>query len=488
MNKVWGVAPCAISFFIFAIVLFSDFMPAPFSNYAAQRFFLAGLLVIVAVFSSGFLIRRDGFCYLTQVWPATLVCIGFVFLSLPFSKAQVVWVEPGMYALFFLGFVQAGLLPKQWKQKENWVIILVSVTAIVSAFYGATTVLVYLFAMSDRVAKLSEYIPWGFVNIRYWSHIATWLLPLLPLAILIGPLKKLRLWRFFVALGTALWWWIVFLSSSRGTMLGVSFGVLLVALLIGRPAVPWLKVFLRYLAYGIVAWFVLSIFIPSMLLDDVSTRSLKSDTSGRMPLFAEAWRMSLVEFPLGLGPQSWLTHEIITENYRRSPKFGHPHNMYLMWAAEYGWLLIGAILILAAQAMRLFWKRRLELARDDTHALPLAAFTASVSAALLHAGVSAVFIAPGSMLIGFLVLSVFWALISEDRSVSYSASIAKRTIVAIMTMVAMGVLCLFWINEVRVYHGAMINDQVFYYEKVPEGSLPRFWLHGNYPRHESQMP
>ncbi|MCL1488306.1 MAG: hypothetical protein MH186_10710 [Marinobacter sp.] len=67
-----------------------------------------------------------------------------------------------MYALFFLGFVQAGLLPKQWKQKENWVIILVSVTAIVSAFYGATTVLVYLFAMSDRVAKLSEYIPWGF--------------------------------------------------------------------------------------------------------------------------------------------------------------------------------------------------------------------------------------------------------------------------------------------------------------------------------------
>jgi hypothetical protein len=47
----------------------------------------------------------------------------------------------------------------------------------------------------------------------------------------------------------------VFLSSSRGTMLGVAFGVLLAAVLIGRPAAPWLKVFLKYLVYGLVARF-----------------------------------------------------------------------------------------------------------------------------------------------------------------------------------------------------------------------------------------
>lgn len=488
MQKPWSVALCLLVAAFFLLVLFADFMPMPIGSYATQRFFLVGFLGFVIVFSSAFLIYRDGFKSLVEIWPAVALSIGFIFLSLPFHRALFTWVEPGMYALFFLGFVLAGSLPKRWEQKEGWLIILVGVAAVTSAFYGAASITVYLFVMSDGVASLSAYIPWGFVSIRYWSHIATWLLPLLPLAVLVGPLRKQRLWCFSIAIGAALWWWIVFLSSSRGTMLGVAFGVLLAAVLIGRPAAPWLKVFFKYLTYGVVAWFLLSVLIPSFLLDEVSMRTLKSDTSGRVPLFIEAWRMSLVEFPFGLGPQSWLTHEIITESYRQSPKFGHPHNMYLMWAVEYGWLLIVAILVLAAQAVRLFWRRRNELGQDSTRAIPLAAFTASVSAALLHAGVSAVFMAPGSMLIGFLVLSVFWALISDARVTSTTKPTTKRAIAALVVILTGGMLCLAWLKEVRAYHSAMIVDEVFYYENVPMGTLPRFWFHGNFPRHESQMP
>ncbi|WP_177313711.1 O-antigen ligase family protein [Marinobacter gelidimuriae] len=488
MQKACSLALCLLTVAFFLLVLFADFIPMQVGSYAAQRFFILGFLGFFVVFSLGFLIYRDGFRWLVDIFPAAMLSVGFILLSLPFCKIAFAWVEPGMYALFFLGFVLAGRLPRQWVQKERWLTILVGVAAITSAFYGASTFTVYLFAMSDSVANLSTYIPWGFVSIRYWGHIATWLLPLLPLAVLVGPLQKQRLWRLSVAIGAALWWWIVFLSSSRGTMLGVAFGVFLAAVLIGRPAVPWLKVFFKYLVYGVIAWFLLSVLIPSVLLDEVSMRTLKSDTSGRMPLFIEAWRMSLIEFPLGLGPQSWLTHEIITEGYRKSPKFGHPHNMYLMWAAEYGWLLMVGLLVLAAQAVRLFWRRRNELVHDDTKALPLAAFTASVSAALLHAGVSAVLMAPGSMLIGFLVLSVFWALISDDSVTSTNKPTTKRTIVALAVALAGGLLCLTWLKEVRAYHSAMIVDEVFYYENVPMGTLPRFWLHGNFPRHESQMP
>ena len=138
--------------------------------------------------------------------------------------------------------------------------------------------------------------------------------------------------------------------------------------------------------------------------------------------------------------------------------------------------------------MRLFWRRRNELAQDDTKALALAAFTASVSAALLHAGVSAVFMAPGSMLIGFLVLSAFWALINDDSVFSENKPTKKRTMVAITIVLVGSVLCLAWLKEVRAYHSAMVADQVFYFESVPAGTLPRFWFHGNFPRHESQMP
>jgi len=474
--------------FLYLVVLFADLMPMPLGNYATQRYLLLAFLGLVVVFLLIFLIRNEGLLIVKRLWPALLVSVSFIILALPFNAAPFNWVEPGMYALFFLGFVLAGRFLKTVLKKEILVTGFVGISAVLAAFYGGITISVYLFAMSDGVTDLSAYIPWGFVNIRYWSHIATWLLSLLPLAVLIGPLKDQRLWRFFIALGAALWWWIVFLSSSRGTMLGVAFGVLLAALFIGRPSLPWLKVFARYLVYGAIAWLLLSVLIPYLLIDDVRIRSIKLHSSIRMFQLGETWRMSLVDLPFGMGPQSWLTHDIITEDYRQSPKFGHPHNMYLMWAAEYGWLVVGAILVLAGQAIRLFWRRKNELVAGDGSALPLAAFTASVSAALLHAGVSAVFIAPGSMLIGFLVLSVFWMLISDDIPVPQNKLKTKRTMPALAVALVASVLCFFWLSQVQAYHAAMVNDKAFYSKNVPNGSLPRFWTHGNYPRHQSQMP
>lgn len=362
--------------------------------------------------------------------------------------------------------------------------------SIAAAFYGGATITVYLFALSDQVAKLSSFIPWGFVNIRYWSHVATWLIPLLPLAVLMGPLKDQRLWRFFVALGAALWWWIEFLSTSRGSMLGIAFGAVLASLLMGRAALPWLQVFLRYLVYGVLAWLLLSVVVPSLVLDEVTMRTLKADSSGRMPLFIEAWQMSLENFPFGMGPQSWLTHELLTEHYQRSGKFGHPHNMYLMWAAEYGWILIAALLTLVAQAIRLFWQQRAEIRSGGATelALPLVAFTASVSAALLHAGVSAVFMAPGSMLIGFLVLCVFWSLITPGAPPVPPEQSRKRLLASVLFAVLVCLPCVYWLSAITGYHADMVRDEAFYYENVPAGTLPRFWFHGNFPRHSDQMP
>nr|WP_281496384.1 O-antigen ligase family protein [Marinobacter sp. S0848L] len=312
----------------------------------------------------------------------------------------------------------------------------------------------------------------------------------MPLAVLVGPFKDERLWRFFVALGTALWWWVVFLSTSRGTMLGLAFGVLLVIVLLGRSALPWLKIVIQHLIYGGLVWALLSGIVPWLLLDEVNIRALKTDSSGRMPLFIEALSMSFENFPFGMGPQSWLTHAVLTDEYERSPKFAHPHNMYLMWAAEYGWLLISALLVLVAQASRLFWRRRREARSHGGSqlALPLAGFTASVSSALLHAGVSAVFIAPGSMMVGFVVLSTFWAIIAADALPHKSEMPLGRALSAGSVGLLLGLICYVWLSEVANYHKAMDSDQQFYFDNVPEGRLPRFWFHGNFPRRSELMP
>lgn len=477
-------------------VLFIDFLSVPLRGYADQRLLLLslpGLLTLLA--GQRVLIGGTTLVQSRDLWPI-LPGLGlanlFLLLPFPYLSQSFNWVEPGMYASYFLVIVLGGVYLARTRQTTPLIEIFACIAAIACFFYGAMTINVYLFAMNDSVANLVNYIPWGFVNIRYWSHIATWLLPLLPLAVLAGPYKDQRLWRAGVALAAALWWWIVLMSSARGTMMGVIFGSVFACLLFGRPALPWLKTFLKYLVLGGCAWLLLSVLIPSLLLDEIHVRSLKADSSGRMPLFREAFQMSLQNFPFGMGPQSWLTHEIITDEYRNSPKFGHPHNMYLMWAAEYGWLLIGGLLVLVGQAARYLWaKRKLVrsgLAPDLT--LPLVAFTASVSAALAHAGVSAVFMAPGSMLIGLLVLTLFWALIQPPVPVEHHAKPYRKVgrFAVLVIFAAATVLYGFWLREAWHYYKAMEEDVEYYQENVSGGTQPRFWFHGNFPRHPDQMP
>ncbi|MFP3977859.1 O-antigen ligase family protein [Marinobacter sp. KMM 10035] len=412
-----------------------------------------------------------------------IVAASFLALTVPYSGSLYVWVEPGLYAGFFFGFVALGQFISSVKWEARVAVAVVYAAVIAAALYGAITLMIFVFALSDQVANLSAFIPWGFVNIRYWGHIATWLMPLLALAVLIGPLREQKLWRFLAATGAALWWWIIFLSASRGTLIGLAFGVLLAMALIGRPALPWLKMFGRYFIYGVIAWLVLSVVIPLVILDHSELRTLHATTSGRMPLFVEAWRMSLENFPFGMGPQSWLTHEVITDEYKKSSKFAHPHNMYLMWAAEYGWLIIGSLLLLAGQAIRLFWHRREEMRanHEGVRVLPLAAFTASVSAALVHASASSVFIAPGSMLVGFMVLCVFWGLISPSSTRVPQKGKARGLFAAVATLL-FGILAIFWLREVAIYHHAMEDDRDSRYEGVPYGTPPRFWYYGDFPR------
>jgi hypothetical protein len=107
------LALCLLIVVFFLFVLFADFMPMPVGSYATQQFFLYAFLGLMVVFLSAFLVYRDGFQRSVEVLPAVVLSVGSVLLSLPFGKAPFVWVESGMYAVFFLGFVLAGRLPRQ---------------------------------------------------------------------------------------------------------------------------------------------------------------------------------------------------------------------------------------------------------------------------------------------------------------------------------------------------------------------------------------
>lgn len=199
--------------------------------------------------------------------------------------------------------------------------------------------------------------------------------------------------------------------------------------------------------------------------------------------------MSIQHFPFGMGPQSWLTHDLLTQEYSESSKFGHPHNMYLMWAAEYGWLQVFLLAIFAVQCTFLFWKRRttLLLEGETKDINVLCGVAASVIGALVHAGVSAVFIAPGSMLVGVLVLAGFWALIVpcglfEVRGVQANPKSSGRLVFTAFLAPLIVLLWLLWLGQVHSYYVDMRTDEIYYKEELKQPTMPRFWFHGNFPR------
>lgn len=430
-----------------------------------------------------------------MLWPFLLLLLSFALAALQYNSQPFYSIEPVFYALYFLAFGLLGGILRQVNLVHEAAQAALLVATISCFFYSAMTITVYLFAITDDFSRLDHIIPWGFVSIRYWSHVATWLVPLFPLGLLLAPWKENRLWQLGVAFMAAVWWWVIFMSSSRGTMVGLAVGFLLVWVCFGRAALPWVKLSVRFALYGLLVWLLLSVLIPSLVFDDLYIRGIKASSSGRMRLWQEAWVMSLQHFPFGMGPQSWLTHDILTDAYRSPPKLGHPHNMYLMWAAEYGWISILGLVVLGGYGLRRMLGKASAIRQScDPGGLWLCAFTASVAAALIHAGVSAVFIAPGSMLVGLVVLSIFWALIMPEREeqkvtegpTAGRSGFSRVTgyLIAVAFLVAGG----FWFRDVLRYQQAMADDLEYYQNELSMGHLPRFWFHGNFPRHPSQMP
>jgi O-antigen ligase len=475
----------------FLAVLFADFLPSFGGSYADQRFLLAVLIGSVLSTAIFFLLFKglSSKTVVGHLLPSIAFCLSFPVLSFTFWGQAYAFVEPGLYAFYFAAIFCGGLALVMMRGEHNFLETFVVVAAFACFFYGAMSVNVYLFALVDGQAELSDFIPWGFVNIRYWSHVATWLLPILPLAVLVGPLRRYRLWRSMVAIGAGLWWWIVLISASRGSTIGVVSGVFLVTLFFGRQSWPWLKQCIVYFLVGVAAWLVLSLLIPSLFFGDAEFRVVHATSSGRLPLFIEAWHMSVQHFPFGMGPQSWLTHDLISPEYSARSRIGHPHNMYLMWAAEYGWLLVLLLLLLTVQLAVYLWQQRSRVLRNNARneLLFLCGFTTSVFGALVHAGVSAVFIAPGSMLIGMLVLTSFWALILPReiflvQITRQRGNLYGRLVFASMTAAAVLTIWLLWMHQVSNYYGDMRVDESAYKDRAKGPVVPRFWLHGNFPR------
>ena len=292
----------AFSFLLVGFSLFAGLIPIGAGNYSEQRFLLCLVIWLTVCLCLAKTVagrkHAAGIGWLPWLLPLILI-----FLSGELYPANY-HVEPLMFALFFLG---CCLFSGHLSQSESlWLKLgrVLTVIAFVALIYGFIALMNYALALQDGNADIDTVLTWGFPNIRYWSHLASWLIPLIAAAQRSGSLSTLPAVRGVFVLAGALWWWILLSTSARGSAFGLLVGSIVVVVLFRRYSLDWLRSLGVQLLVGGSLWLVLTFLLPLWLFDSVDLRAISASSSGRIPLWIEAWNMSLVNFPFGLGPQS----------------------------------------------------------------------------------------------------------------------------------------------------------------------------------------
>jgi len=459
---------------ITTLLMILPFISADYYNYS--RLVLSWLLTLSA--GTTLWIAHQHSLYKTGLIYSLLFSASLVSTNFLITNAIEAWIEPYQFSAFVIGSTCFGIWLASTQRLSQALIQFVVLLHAFAFIYAIISLYIYIFAMLDQVQRLDQFLPWGFINIRYWSQVASWALPVLPLSLLITPLKQYTSWRLSLYFTLTIWFWILILSVARGSGIGLISAVLITALLFRRSCLPWLKIFLTGAVAGFLCWLLLSIWLPSLLIESSELRNATLTSSGRIPLWKEAWAMSWKNFPLGMGPFSWVSHTAITEGFEQGKRYGHPHNMYLFFAAEYGWLSVLALLGLCLHAA----KQLIPLTKHSEPNLSLIAFTASVIAALTHSFFSAVLLTPNSLLIGFAVLALYWGLLHENTPLTQTNR-SPISVLAIKALaVIMFVLGIFWLKHVYDFKEQVQKDLDNPDVRVIGINSPRFWDNSHIPQ------
>ena len=97
------------------------------------------------------------------------------------------------YWLPELGFYAYYLVALFWVVRSRVVENIIHTIDVSAFLYGIASVyvfvalLIYFASLFDVVnVPRTYFLPWGFENIRYWSHVATWLVPVMSVALAVS--------------------------------------------------------------------------------------------------------------------------------------------------------------------------------------------------------------------------------------------------------------------------------------------------------------
>jgi len=242
----------------------------------------------------------------------------------------------------------------------------------------------------------------GFSNFRFLNHLHTWSIP-----IMIGGYLKYNKnlilgFKILSIITLSAWWSLIFASDARGTTLGLLVSLLVIVYSYRREAKDYILYFVLTACAGLIIYFV-----GFQLFHETGGRTIltRSGDSGRIEVWGTTIQYIIQNPMFGLSPMHF-------SDIQNSIKFSSPHNMYLLWAAEWG---IPALIILLAGAATLF-RKWIKYSRENVTNFNIS-LTASLTAVLVHSNVSGIFISPLSQLLGCFVVAIMLGIYIKDNDV-----------------------------------------------------------------------
>ena len=455
-------------FFVSTLVFFStsllhSFLPF-ISDFNAYRWFQVVIVTCSFLFLAT--IRKKQF---TLIFLVVALIVKFLEPA-PYSFVFLVF-DLGYWASVFMVALYISMEKVEPVKLAKWVSVAASIGCLL---YLPTIVMGIGFWYAQQAGKITEFLPFGFYGIRPWSHIATWLLPLTVGTILLAsimPLFRHQFWKWVLVTSVGFWFFVLISSGARGSLISQFLSLAFLLVFFGKSVWPIFKLWVTLFSIGVIFYLVLVFIIPSFFFDEVkASLSLRTHSSGRLELWAFALELSVRNFPLGVGPLSYIAETPVSAN-------ATPHSLYFRWAAEYGWLFvlvfIAGLVWLAAPLFRQM--RSVNIKKIEPFQLTI---IWSALAAFFHANVSGVFTSPYSLAVGFPVLIVVFVFIIKAkaslkltklhiRGVSASAALLFSISIAMMPSMHS------WYVEAK-------RDQELFFETYKSSLSPRFWLHGRY--------
>ncbi len=273
--------------------------------------------------------------------------------------------------------------------------------ALISVIYPLRFAIGYIAAIAEDLPIYRDTLINGFSNIRFFSQFQSWTLPLLMTAAVLEPTKKARfLWLTAAVLG----WGLLFVSGTRGTLLGLVVSTIVVSLVFREYTRAYVSTVLICVISGIVCY-ILALMLTSYSGSDntdIARNTLERDftsSSGRYEIWLYSIRVALEHPWFGIGPM----HLACKNHFNIA---AHPHNIWLQFLSEWG---IPFTLGITVGFFYLVYRWLSKLRGTSREARDLALpITASLSTALVHSLFSGVFVMPVSQFYGVLLFG--WAL------------------------------------------------------------------------------